>query len=188
MRDQNGVILKEWASVCQALRTGRQTILIRKGGIAEGPRGFSIEHDEFWLWPTYLHQSATSLASEAADLFDAALRVQPPAGRALLDLYAEVEQVWFIRDEGQLALLRPFHVLSDATIEQRFHYRQPGIYVAAVRLYQSAIGHDVVEDIQLAGCKSWGELPAPLSTAGLAPIGAPEHAAHIEQLRLALAE
>ena len=29
------VALKEWATVCHALETGRQTVLLRKGGIYE---------------------------------------------------------------------------------------------------------------------------------------------------------
>ncbi len=43
---------KEWAAVCAALSAGRQTVILRKGGIAEGPGGFQPEHGEFWLLPT----------------------------------------------------------------------------------------------------------------------------------------
>jgi hypothetical protein len=31
---------KEWALVCEALGRGEQTIILRKGGIAEGRGGF----------------------------------------------------------------------------------------------------------------------------------------------------
>ncbi|MBS0207670.1 MAG: DUF1802 family protein [Planctomycetes bacterium] len=188
MLPASNMILKEWASVCQALRTGRQSILLRKGGIAEGPRGFSIEHDEFWLWPTYLHQSAEGLASDAADLFDAAQRQQPPAGRAHMSLYAVVERVWLIDDATRLPLLRPFHVLSGATIESRFHYRRPGLYVAAVQVFESPTPFVAEEDEQLAGCKSWGQLPTPLSTDGLRPIDGSRHATDLAKLTLALGE
>ncbi len=34
---------KEWSSVCQAIADGRQTIIIRKGGIAEGRDGFMFQ-------------------------------------------------------------------------------------------------------------------------------------------------
>ena len=43
---------KEWAIVCEALGSGRQSILIRKGGVAEGRSGFAYEHSEFFLFPT----------------------------------------------------------------------------------------------------------------------------------------
>jgi hypothetical protein len=47
---------KEWALVCEALGTGRQSIILRKGGIAEGRDGFSFQHREFFLFPTFFHE------------------------------------------------------------------------------------------------------------------------------------
>jgi hypothetical protein len=48
--------LKEWALVCQALGEGRQTVMIRKGGIAEGRNGFAFRYSEFFLFPTFFHE------------------------------------------------------------------------------------------------------------------------------------
>ena len=31
------IAFKEWAGVCAALAEGRQSLIVRKGGIAEGP-------------------------------------------------------------------------------------------------------------------------------------------------------
>ena len=42
---------KEWAVVCEALGDGRQSIILRKGGIAEGREGFAFAHGEFFLFP-----------------------------------------------------------------------------------------------------------------------------------------
>ena len=53
--------LKEWATVCSALGEGRQIILLRKGGIYESGGEFEIEHRQFLLFPTYLHQNAEML-------------------------------------------------------------------------------------------------------------------------------
>ena len=47
---------KEWALVCQALGDGRQRVIIRKGGIAEGRDGFAFKHREFFLFPTFFHE------------------------------------------------------------------------------------------------------------------------------------
>jgi len=43
------VALKEWASVVTALESGRQILLLRKGGILEqsNENRFSITHNEF---------------------------------------------------------------------------------------------------------------------------------------------
>ena len=40
---------KEWAGVCAALESGRQSVILRKGGIADGPGGFVPDHEAFWL-------------------------------------------------------------------------------------------------------------------------------------------
>src|SRR4051794_5706629 len=52
---------KEWSGVCQALGDGRQSLILRKGGIAEGPAGFVPEHEVFWLYPTRVHQAQQGL-------------------------------------------------------------------------------------------------------------------------------
>src|SRR5437870_4262401 len=67
MQSAMNVALKEWAVVCQALSTGRQIILLRKGGISESTGGFELENREFLLFPTYLHQNVDMLKSEAHD-------------------------------------------------------------------------------------------------------------------------
>src|SRR4029079_16382278 len=59
------VALKEWASVCAALEHGRQIILLRKGGIYESAGEFELEHREFLLFPTHLHQNQSILNPEA---------------------------------------------------------------------------------------------------------------------------
>ena len=48
--------LKEWAIVVDALIRGEQIIVLRKGGISEGPGGFKVDQPEFLLFPTLFHQ------------------------------------------------------------------------------------------------------------------------------------
>ncbi|MGH9628683.1 MAG: DUF1802 family protein, partial [Bryobacteraceae bacterium] len=63
------IALKEWASVVSALGTGRQILLLRKGGIVEARRGgFELRHHEFLFFPTYEHQHADSLKPELSAL------------------------------------------------------------------------------------------------------------------------
>ena len=47
---------KEWLVIVDALAAGEQSLLLRKGGIAEGRGGFDPELAErFWLFPTQFH-------------------------------------------------------------------------------------------------------------------------------------
>ena len=59
---------KEWALVCEALGRGEQTIMLRKGGIAEGRDGFSFRHREFFLFPTFFHEQVAKVRGGPADL------------------------------------------------------------------------------------------------------------------------
>src|SRR5271154_4893658 len=58
---QIAVALKEWATVCRALESGRQILLLRKGGIYEAAGEFELEHRRFLLFPTFLHQNLAML-------------------------------------------------------------------------------------------------------------------------------
>ena len=81
---------KEWAVICRALASGRQRLILRKGGIAEPGGGFAPEHAEFLLMPTFLHQSAESIVPEARDLLDGIDAERPPEGLVILTHVATV--------------------------------------------------------------------------------------------------
>ncbi|MCX7421045.1 MAG: DUF1802 family protein, partial [Planctomycetia bacterium] len=70
MLPQNQIAFKEWAVVCAALAQGRQSLILRKGGIHEGCESFRVQHDEFWLYPTAFHQQADDVITEARPLID----------------------------------------------------------------------------------------------------------------------
>jgi hypothetical protein len=167
MRTENGTALKEWAAVCLALAEGRQSLLVRKGGIAEGPDGFRMEHDEFWLFPTQFHQSSDQLSPEGVTLLERRQLSLPPAGSLWLDSYAIVRSVAFVRDEHRLAELDGWHVISDQVIRQRFHYRRPGLYVAAVEVFCRPDPFQVPDEPRYAGCHSWVDLAEALPTSGM---------------------
>ena len=56
--------LKEWAIVCKAAEDGKQVLLFRKGGIMEYRNGFELKHKNFFLFPTFEHQSMESIREE----------------------------------------------------------------------------------------------------------------------------
>src|SRR5947209_19711676 len=101
------IALKEWATVIRALETGRQIMLLRKGGILEqsNKNRFSITHNEFLFFPTYLHQSRGELKPEAhVDLQPATAepaQVRLTAAGAVTDIIkiASREQIDQLDDE-----------------------------------------------------------------------------------------
>jgi hypothetical protein len=169
MEPVNRTALKEWAVVCAALASGRQTILLRKGGIDEGPHGFQAEHPEFWLFPTRFHQRAEELTPDDAPLLNEIERTAPPPGAIRLDLYAVVKRVDFVEDDSRLPALDGLHILAPATLAERFAYRGPGLFVLTVRVYRRDEPFEISDAPHFAGCHSWVDLRNKLPTAGLSP-------------------
>lgn len=158
-----GVAFKEWAVICEALAAGRQAILLRKGGVAEAGDAFRVEHERFWLYPTFVHQQEAGIVESARPLLETARADRPPAGMIRLSHFAEVTRVHHLDDLEKALGLSALHVWSPATVEARFRYRTPGLFVLAVRVYR-AKAHPLAETAAYAGCKSWVELSEGLET------------------------
>jgi hypothetical protein len=170
-----GFAFKEWAGVCTALAGGRQTLIVRKGGIAEGPRGFVPEHDVFWLYPTYVHQGEQGLridagAREPREVTPLARSGAEPPGDVLLHALAVVESITFVAREEILGALDGLHVWTEETLARRFHYRRPGLWVLGVRVFVRGEPHVLTVTDEHAGCKTWVPLDPPRETAGCAAV------------------
>src|SRR5262245_38113164 len=163
--------LKEWAVICRALAEGRQAILLRKGGVAEAEGEFRVEHTRFWLYPTFLHQQQSDgIKLDALPLLEAATAQRPPEGTLWFDLLAEVDGVYHVHDPASVLKLSPLHLWSDDTALARFRYRQPGLFVLAVRVFKLPQTAEIAERPDYAGCRSWVELEQELPDQGGVPI------------------
>ncbi len=170
MLGMNRIALKEWAVVCAELAAGRQMILLRKGGIREPSRGFSIEHREFFLFPTYVHQNDEELVETARLALPDVVRRAPPAGELHLDLYAMVEAVVEAPTLEPLRRLEGQHILAWSAVERRFHYRHRGLHVIVLRVYRLEEPVVVPNLFRYDGCRSWVELESALPITGAGPV------------------
>ena len=187
MRENNAFAFKEGAAVCAALDSGRQSLILRKGGIREGRDGFRVAHDEFWLMPTHFHQEPEALTPEAAPLLRRALSSEPATGTIRIENYAVVEEMFQVMQESQLASLCGLHIWSERTLSERFHYRAPGLFALCVRIYRRPEAFVLPDSPHLSGCRSWVDFPAPLPTAGLEPVLSDlEHERRLHNIRTAL--
>jgi len=163
--------LKEWAIVCRALAEGRQTLLIRKGGIEEIKDGFQVTHREFWLFPTYVHQKAADLVPAVHAEFEEVQAAQPPVDTVPFQLFATVEHVVKAMDLDRLRTLERHHILSWDCIASRFTYRnKPGVHVMTVRVYRRPEAITLQNTPRYDGCVSWVDLDEALSTEGCTPV------------------
>src|SRR5579885_2330362 len=122
MKIQNNMALKEWAVVCKALEEGKQTILLRKGGIQEEGGVFKPDHSEFFLYPTFEHETPAAIKSDWRPRLAAIEKENKDPKRIHFRLYAEVERVEKVTDWEAGKRLIPFTVMSDEAVEKRFNY------------------------------------------------------------------
>jgi hypothetical protein len=177
--------LKEWAVVIEALARGRQHFLLRKGGIAEGKRGFEVKHSEFLLYPTWEHQQMDSIRPAFHDLFEQARPRQ--AGVVSFQYLAKVTAV--VRAPARIedmASLEAEHIWAGSYLEKRYGYRPDlPLFVLVLRLYRLAREGEIPEIRRYAGCRSWVSLDHEIDTAGACPL---ESDASFETARKSLLE
>jgi hypothetical protein len=174
---------KEWAVVCEALGTGLQSVIIRKGGIAEGRAGFAFRHDDFLLFPTWFHEQLekTTLPPETTI-------PEEPGEEMELRYTAHIEWSGLITDWERVARLRELHVLRESVVEERYKYSETqGVYVAFVRVYRLEPPLRLKNEKRYGGCRSWVELPEIEGSVLVSVISDEEHQRRKELLQRLLA-
>jgi hypothetical protein len=162
------VALKEWATVCRALETGRQIVLLRKGGIYESGGEFELDHPEFLLFPTYLHQNLKMLKPEAHAGFEPHT-AEPDLVR--LSAAGVVTDIVQVTSGAQVDAIDAEHVWTAPLIDMRFNYKpQNPLYLMLVRAYRLREPVAVENTPAYAGCKSWVPLDGPIATGGATPV------------------
>lgn len=161
---------KEWHLIVQALGAGAQTLILRKGGIAEGRGGFAVKADRFWLFPTFFHaqlEKAKPTAQRWADPL--AVRVEGevrPPRELKIEFFAETTDALFVSDWAKIAALDGFHFWSEATVRERFDWSKPaGLHVLVVRVQKLNTPQNILVTPEMAGCKSWVDLPTAFTSA-----------------------
>lgn len=155
---------KEWQVVCDALASGRQSFLLRKGGIHEGRAGFSFAHREFFLFPTRFH-------AQASQVREGKVQEMPEwqVGETLsLTHYIEAQWAVTLTDWEQVKRLEPYHIYSEETVRDRFDWEGKGmhagsIHVAFVKVKTLEQAWEIPYVKAYGGCRSWIQLPEPPS-------------------------
>lgn len=191
-KDKNQVLkstldvgLKEWASVCAALSAGEQIILLRKGGIYESAGEFEVEHRQFLLFPTYLHQKQSMLKPAAAATM--VHRATEP-DEVELSTAGVVTDIVRVSHRGQMDALENQHIWTAPLIDMRFNYRPENpLFLMLLRAIKLPGTARLANTMEFAGCKSWVPLGQEISTAGATPaLDDAAYAARREQVLNAL--
>jgi hypothetical protein len=164
----NAVGLKEWAVIIESLLSGRQIILLRKGGLSEEQGHFAVDYREFFLYPTYTHQQGAGIKETERQLLKS---VRPKTSDYIeLRAYATVAYAAQLTKWEEVAALEPFHIWSAEEIRDRFDRRQPDLTVLGLRVYRLTRPMPVQEEPRFAGCRSWVTLESSVVTDSPLPV------------------
>jgi hypothetical protein len=183
------VAFKEWAVVVDALLRGEQAVIVRKGGLCEGPGGFNIEHPEFLFFPTLFHQQRDAVTPDAQARYDELAPRFPPPETLRIEGFARVVAWRRLETLASAWQLRGQHIWRDDVIAERFDWgRDKHIHALAVRVFRLDSSVELPMRPAYGGCKSWVQLEEEIGLTGARPVLAePAFAAKLEQFQHAVA-
>jgi hypothetical protein len=160
--------LKEWSAVVHALLDGRQSVLLRKGGIGE--KRFDIAAREFILFPTVAHSHAERVRPEFRDLL-AAGEGDSVDDRVVVRAVAKVVAALAVNRPDNIEAIEDLHIWTPQSVREdrldfRPKHRLTVLVVQAIPLVEPV---ELPRTPDYAGCTSWVELPVTPS------LGTPVH-------------
>jgi hypothetical protein len=155
------VAFKEWQLVAEALASGEQSVILRKGGISEGKLGFQWLHEKFFLFPSLFHEQA----QQVKPLPDGSLREIPkPAageGEIVFSVYVEAIKTDRLTDWDEVLRLAPYHIWKEEIVRERFEWGDEyGLSYAVVKAWQLTDPWILPDRTSFGGCRSWFGLPS----------------------------
>jgi hypothetical protein len=179
------IAFKEWAVTVRALAEGEQLLTLRKGGIRETEKHFALEHERFFLYPTFDHQRYDLVRESHQPELSRALEEgvwadgEPPAGALTLDgdisqpdrvrirAWAEVAAHFTVTDRRAVEALSPYYVWTTDYAEKRLAWkRRHPLHVILLRTYRIPRPVTVKVREEYGGCRSWLELTRELPFEG----------------------
>lgn len=172
MKTSTQIALKDWAVTIEALGSGKQILLMRKGGIREETRHFELQSDEFFLYPAYEHQKEELLKPEFQGEVAKTLQYwskddQTTTIKYYAKLYEDIE----VMDEDALHRIAPTHIWTDQFATERLKWKKKlPLHLLLVRVYQLDQPVEVEIRPEYNSCKSWHSLPDDLSSLSAKPV------------------
>lgn len=157
--------LKEWDLLITALLEGRQAVLLRKGGILEAENQFTLEHERFLFYPTYVHQDPKMVKPRFRD----GIRREAAEPEMLtIRGFGEVERIFEVPSRANLEMLNDLHIWDAPLLDMRFAYRpEKPLYLVVIRAFVLENAVTIRNTLAYSGCKSWVPLDEGIDVAGL---------------------
>lgn len=150
--------LKEWAVIVHALLEGEQILDVRKGGIREDGRHFSLQSTRLWLYPTAEHQKPELLEEPYRHWID--LAHSAPVGEPItIEGWADVVRAATVTEPDELAAIESKLIWTADYAERRLGWKQRDpLWVLALRVHRLTEPVTIPWTEAYGGCTSWVEL------------------------------
>ena len=150
--------LKEWSAAVHAMLDGRQTVLLRKGGIHE--KRFTLEAPHFLFFPTVAHSHAQRVRPEHRDLL-ASAATDSTASEVVLRAGAKVVAAVEVNRIEGLEEIAPLHIWTAESVRSdRIDFRpKHRLTVLVVQVSPLAAPERLRRAPEYKGCTSWVPLP-----------------------------
>lgn len=154
--------LKEWSAAIRALLDGRQTVLLRKGGIGEKRFGLppEVSGSRFLLFPTVAHSHAERVRPEHRDLL-APAAADSDEDEVVVRAGADVVAAIPVERPENLETIAGQHIWTSESVridrlDFRPRHRLIALVVSAVPLAEPV---RLLRTPDYRGCSSWVRLP-----------------------------
>jgi len=149
---------KEWAAVVHALLEGEQILDVRKGGLREDGRHFSVQSTRFWLYPTAEHQKSELLKEPYRHWIELA-HAAPVGEPVTIEGWADVVKVATVTEAEELAAIASKLIWTDDYAATRLGWKKRDpLWVLALRVHRLLEPATIAWKDTYGGCTSWVEL------------------------------
>ena len=106
------------------------------------------------MFPTFFHEQVEKVRIASANL---------PGARDTIAIrwYAKAERALRIDSLRIAEALAPLHILTPEVVRERFGYRDEGLHVAFLRVFEISPSWILQNEKRFAGWRSWVDLPSP---------------------------
>ncbi|MEO0453766.1 MAG: DUF1802 family protein [Verrucomicrobiota bacterium] len=143
---------KEWNIVCHALECGRQTVLLRSGGIHDPSQWQADFPAEFYLMPNEYHEQMDLVTWQ----LEKPLREEP---RWTIRSQARVKSVTHCLCLEDLDTIRDQHILKPEVLQERFKRKTEGLWIIEVEVSVLPTPWKLADLPEYGGCRSIVPLP-----------------------------
>jgi hypothetical protein len=183
--------LKDWAVAVEALGTGKQILVMRKGGIAEETRHFAVQSERFFLYPAYEHQKEELLKPEyQGEIAKTRSLWSPGKQTTTIKYFAVLHEDIEVMEEEALFRLAPHHIWTNRFAAERLKWKKKlPLHVLLLRVYKLEQPLEIPIRDEYLGCKSWHQMPVELSGLKGSPVlSDAEFMAEAEAIKSTLAQ